>query len=217
MTAFMKTLIVTGTDTGIGKTIVSAMLTLALNGVYWKPIQSGTEDGTDRTAVAALTGLPSSRILPERYVLKEPLSPHRAAELDGVMIDPGALHLPRIDCVGPLIVEGAGGVLVPLTRGFLQADLFAQWNAPAVLVARTALGTINHSLLSLEALRARAVSITGIVFVGDAMPDTEETICSIGTVKRLGRLPFLTKLDAVALRDAFAEHFDARDFGVSHD
>jgi dethiobiotin synthetase len=211
----MKTLIVTGTDTGIGKTAVSAMLTLALNGVYWKPIQSGIADGTDRARVSALTGLPSSRLLSERYVLKEPLSPHRAAELDGVAIDPGALHLPRIDGEGPLIVEGAGGVLVPITRSFLQADLFAQWGAPAVLVARTALGTINHSLLSLEALRARAVSVLGIVFVGDAMPDTEDTICSIGRVKRLGRLPFLAKLDAAGLRASFAAGFDAQDF--SHD
>jgi dethiobiotin synthase len=209
-------LIVTGTDTDVGKTVVCAMLTLALDAYYWKPIQAGTPDGTDRERVAAMTGLPLSRWLPERYILRQPLSPHRAAELDGVAIDLAHLALPD----GPedkfLIVEGAGGVLVPLNRATLQIDLFARWKAPIVVVARTALGTINHTLLTLEALNARAIPVLGVVFVGDAMPDTERTIVEFGRVKRLGRLPRLPILNPDVLRAAFAADFDARDFEAAH-
>ena len=209
----MKTLIVTGTDTGIGKTVVSAMLTLALDGIYWKPIQAGTAQGTDRQRVAALTGLSEDRLRPERYVLREPLSPHRAAELDGMEISPDQLTLPAdIPSGTPLIIEGAGGVLVPMNRRLLQVELFARWRAPAVLCARTSLGTINHTLLSLEALKRRGVDVVGIVFVGDAMPDSERTIVEFSGTKSLGRLPSLPRLDAGALQTAFASSFDRRDF-----
>lgn len=207
-----SSLIVTGTDTGIGKTVVAAMLTLALDGYYWKPIQSGTKGGTDRETIAAMTGLPPSRLLKETYVLSEPLSPHRAAELDGVAIDPDALGLPEAG--GPLIIEGAGGVLVPVTRKMLQIDLFARWGLPVVLVARTALGTINHTLLSLEALQRRKIPVLGVIFVGEAMDDSEKTIIAFGKTKRLGRLPILSKLDADSLKAAFAAHFDASDFSL---
>jgi dethiobiotin synthetase len=209
----MKPLIVTGTDTGVGKTVVAAMLTLAFHGIYWKPIQAGTEDGTDRQRVAALTGLPEAHFRSERYVLGQPLSPHRAAELDNVRIDPDGLHLP--EDIAPdrwLIVEGAGGVLAPITRSMLQIDLFVRWSAPVILVARTALGTINHTLLSLEALKRRAIAVRGVVFVGDAIEDTERTIVEFGLTKKLGRLPFLKTLDADSLCEAFAAHFNRRDF-----
>ena len=214
----MKPLIITATDTDVGKTVVSAMLTLALDGIYWKPIQAGTADGTDRERVAALTGLSEDRFRRERYVLREPLSPHRAAELDGLEIAAGRLELPTDVPSGRwLIVEGAGGVLVPINRGMLQAELFARWHAPAVLCARTRLGTINHSLLSLEALRRYQVPVLGIVFVGEAMPDTERSIIEFGKVRALGRLPFLPQLDAGALRAAFAESFDRRDFEAAYE
>jgi dethiobiotin synthetase len=209
----IPSLIVTGTDTGIGKTVVAAMLTLALDGYYWKPIQSGTKPGTDREAVSKMAGLPASRLLKEAYILNEPLSPHRAAELDGVEIDPDKLDLPEAD--GPLIVEGAGGVLVPVTRKMLQIDLFARWGLPVVLVARTALGTINHTLLSLEALHVRKIPVLGVIFVGEAMDDSEKTIIAFGKTKRLGRLPLLPKLDSDYLKATFAAHFDASDFSVS--
>ena len=146
----MSNLIVTGTDTGIGKTVFAAALAGALGAAYWKPIQSGLEDGADADTVVSL-GV--TRVLPEAYRLTQPLSPHRAAELDGVTIDPAGLTPPSID--GALVVEGAGGVLVPVTRELLFADLFARWALPVVLVSWTGLGTINHSLLSIEALRAR--------------------------------------------------------------
>jgi dethiobiotin synthetase len=212
----MKPLIVTGTDTGIGKTVVCAMLTLALEGIYWKPIQSGTDGGTDTQRVRALTDLPPSHFLPERYVLRAPLSPHRAAELDGITIALESLDLPQTDGNRRLIVEGAGGVLVPIDRQTLQIALFSRWRAPVLVVARTTLGTINHTLLTLEALRRRAIQTVGIIFVGDAMPDTERTIAEFGGLRILGRLPILPALDAGTLREAFATHFDRRDFELAH-
>ena len=212
----MTALIITGTDTSVGKTVVSAMLTLGLGGVYWKPIQSGTENGTDRQHVEAMTGLSQAHFRPERYVLSQPLSPHRAAELDGIEIDPERLALPGdIPRRQHLIIEGAGGVLVPVTRRLLQADLFARWNATAVLVARTTLGTINHTLLSLEALKRRRVRILGVIFVGETMPDTERTISEMGEIKNLGRLPILPALDAQTLKRAFAIHFDRKDLEIT--
>jgi dethiobiotin synthetase len=209
----MRPLIVTATDTHVGKTVVSAMLMLALDGIYWKPIQAGTAEGTDRQRVVALTGLSEERFRAERYVLREPLSPHRAAELDGVEIRAEHLELPAdIPPARRLIIEGAGGVLVPITRRMLQAELFAHWRAPAVLCARTRLGTINHTLLSLEASRRRGVEVLGIVFVGEAMPDSERTIVEFGGTRSLGRLPILERLDADTLRAAFAASFDRNDF-----
>jgi dethiobiotin synthetase len=208
----MTTIVVTATDTDVGKTVFAAALTLALDGLYWKPVQSGTRDGTDRETVARLTGLPAERLLPERYVLSEPLSPHRSAELDGVTIDPARLALPATRGDRPLIVEGAGGVLVPLTRTMLQIELFARWRAPVVVCARTALGTINHSLLTIEALHRRDVPILGVAFIGDAMADSEATICAFANVPRLGRLPALPTLDRDALVRAFAENFRAEAF-----
>ena len=212
----MKPLVVTGTDTDVGKTVVAAMLTLALDGYYWKPIQSGTRDGTDARRVAELTGLPPDRLLPERFVLTEPLSPHRAAELDGVEIDITTLALPRVPKDSWLIVEGAGGIFVPINRGALQAHLFARWAAPVVVVARTSLGTINHTLLTLEALRQRRLQVLGVVFVGASLPDTERTIVEFSGTKRLGRLPFLPRLEAQSLRDAFAANFRRDDFETAY-
>ena len=203
------TFIVTGTDTDIGKTVFAAGLTRALGATYWKPVQAGLDDGSDRERVAALAG-PGAHILPEAYRLSTPCSPHRAAELDGVTIDRAALALPEVE--GPLVVEGAGGALVPVTRTLLYADLFAAWRAPVVIVARTGLGTINHSLLTIEALRSRGISIHGMAFVGAAEDDSETTICAIGGVRRLGRLPVLESLDAASLAAAFSDNFALEDF-----
>lgn len=205
----MTALIVTGTDTDIGKTVFAAALTQALGAYYWKPVQSGLADGTDADRVARLAGVPSNRLLPEAYRLNAPLSPHRAAELDGVLIDPARLDPPP---VRPLVIEGAGGALVPVTPDLLYADLFARWRLPAVIVARTALGTINHSLLTIEALRARNAPILGIAFIGDAQEDSEAIIARIGRVKRLGRLPRLDPLTPGALAAAFTENFRREDF-----
>jgi dethiobiotin synthetase len=200
-------IVVTGTDTDVGKTVFAAALAGALGASYWKPVQAGFDPHGDTDSVAALSG---ARILPEAYRLTTPFSPHRAAAIDGVTIDPARLALPDVD--GPLVVEGAGGVLVPVTPDLLFADLFARWACPIVLVARTGLGTINHSLLSIEALRHRGVPILGIAFIGDEQADSEATIARLGGVKRLGRLPRLDPLDAGTLAAAFAAHFDLDDF-----
>ena len=205
-----KAIVVTGTDTDVGKTVFAAALAAALGGFYWKPIQAGVEDGGDRATVGALSGLAPDRILAEAYRLTTPCAPHRAAEIDGVVIDPDRLALPEPS--GTLVVEGAGGVLVPVTRDMLFADLFARWGKPVVLVARTALGTINHSLLSIEALRHRGVPILGLAFVGEAVEDSEATIARLGGVRRLGRLPILPRLDRAGLADAFAAGFTLEDF-----
>ncbi|MDR6788063.1 dethiobiotin synthetase [Sphingomonas sp. BE138] len=205
------TIVVTGTDTDVGKTVFAAALTVALGAHYWKPVQAGLADGSDGGSVVAL-GVDPAKVVPEAYRLATPCSPHRAAEIDGVTIDPSRLALPTVP--GPLVVEGAGGVLVPLTRARSFADQAAAWGAPVVLVARTALGTINHSLLSIEALRARGVRVLGVAFIGEAVEDSEATIAAIGGVRRLGRLPILSDLTPGALAAAFAAQFDVCDFQV---
>ncbi len=201
----MTRFVVTGTDTGIGKTIFSAALAQATGTPYWKPIQSGLEEETDSEAVARLAGVP---IRPEAWRLVTPASPHLAAEIDGVNIGIETLTPPP----GDLIVEGAGGALVPVTRTTLYADLFARWQVPVIVCARTALGTINHSLLTIEALRARAVPIHGIAFLGDAVPDSEAIISEISGVRRLGRLPIIDPLTSETLAEAFKANFDIADF-----
>ncbi len=202
--------IVTGTDTDVGKTVFAAALVGALGGYYWKPVQAGLSEGSDAQTVARLSGLPRAHVLAEAYRLTTPCSPHRAAIIDGVEIDPACLVLPVAP--GPLIVEGAGGALVPLSRGLLYADLFANWQKPVIIVARAGLGTINHSLLTIEALRVRDVPIHGIAFIGDAHQDSAEIVCEISGVKQLGRLPHLQSLNAKALSAAFAANFDLDDF-----
>ncbi|WP_282024877.1 dethiobiotin synthase [Limimaricola cinnabarinus] len=194
----MKPIIVTGTDTGIGKTIVSAGLVQALGASYWKPVQSGLEEETDSEIVARLAGGP---VLPEAVRLELPASPHISAEAEGVRIDLAALDLP--ESPRPLVVEGAGGLMVPLDDETTFLDLFARWGAPVVLVARTALGTINHSLLSLSALRARGVPVAGVIFSGEAAPRVERTIAEMGDVAHLGRLGRLDPLTPETLRSGF--------------
>lgn len=201
----MTRFVVTGTDTGIGKTIFSAALAQATGVPYWKPVQAGLEEETDSEIVARLAGVP---IHPEAHRLITPASPHYAAEVDGVTIDPGTLTPPP----GDLIVEGAGGALVPVTRTILYADLFAKWQIPVIVCARTMLGTINHSLLTIEALRSRGVPIHGIAFLGDPVPDSEATIAEISGVRRLGRLPIIDPLNSKTLADAFSANFDLADF-----
>jgi dethiobiotin synthetase len=206
----MTRIIVTGTDTGVGKTVFAAALSGAIGASYWKPVQAGLEEGGDRIVAEALGGLAPSRLIPEAYRLATPCSPHRAAQIDGIEIDPARLVPPR--CEQPLVIEGAGGALVPLTRRLLYADLFAIWQAPAVIVARTSLGTINHSLMTIEALRSRAVPILGIAFVGDANEDSESTIAAMGNVRRLGRLPWLCELSRATLLEAFLGNLQKEDF-----
>jgi dethiobiotin synthetase len=203
-------IIVAGTDTGVGKTVFAAALAGALGAIYWKPIQAGLLEETDRQTVLRLSGLSEERVLPEAYRLKTPASPHLAAEIDGITIDPEALVRPDTD--EPLVVEGAGGLFVPLTRDVAYIDVIGRWRAPVVLCARTTLGTINHTLLSIEALRARSIPLLGVVFIGDENAESERIIVEMGHARRLGRLPHLAPLTGDVLRAAFARHFNIGDF-----
>src|ERR1700761_7557679 len=161
-----RRIVVTGTDTEIGKTVFAAGLADLLQACYWKPIQSGVDGETDSQVVARLGGLSSDRILPECYRLKTPVSPHQSAAIDGIRIDADKLVVP--DTGGrTLVIEGAGGLMVPLDGATLYIDVFARWRLPVVLCARTSLGTINHSLLSIEALRHRRIDILGVAFISE--------------------------------------------------
>ncbi|SIT54798.1 ATP-dependent dethiobiotin synthetase BioD [Mesorhizobium prunaredense] len=199
-------IVVTGTDTGIGKTVFSAGLAGLLDGFYWKPVQSGLDEETDSEAVERLAGLPSGRVLPEAHRLKSPLSPHRSAEIDGVSIEAADLAYPVLPT--PLVIEGAGGLMVPINRQTRFIDIFAEWRLPVILCARTELGTINHTLLSIEALRARSIPLIGIAFIGEEVADTQRTITEFGAVRQLGRLPHLVPLTRETLRKAMFAGFD---------
>ncbi|XIA67483.1 dethiobiotin synthase [Bradyrhizobium sp. TZ2] len=204
-------IVVTGTDTGIGKTVFAAGLADLLGANYWKPIQAGLEGETDTQLVARLGSLSADRLVPESYRLRAPASPHHSAEVDGVRIDVDSLHVPDTG-ERPLVIEGAGGLMVPLRRDALYIDIFERWRLPVVLCASTALGTINHSLLSIEALRKRHIVILGIAFVGERNAETESAVCDIGRVRWLGRLPWLSPLTPERLQAVFKGAFIANDF-----
>jgi dethiobiotin synthase len=188
---------VTGTDTDVGKTIACAWLALHLEAHYWKPIQSGLEGETDEAVVRRLTGMADDRFVPSAYALPEPLSPHESARRAGVRIDFDRMPLPKT--TGPLIVEGAGGLLVPLNEDALIIDLIGRLGLPVILVTRTTLGTINHTLLSLEAIRARGLPLAGIVLNGPDMPHNRQALEQYGKARVLGHIPPLDPLDRAAL------------------
>ena len=199
----MTAVVITGTDTDIGKTVFAAGLTQALQAQYWKPVQAGLDGETDSQTVARLSGAPT---LPEAYRLQMPASPHLAAEAEGLEIDPARLALPQT--AGVLVVEAAGGLMVPLNRRTLFLDIIATWQAPVILCARTALGTINHSLMSLASLRHAGAPVLGIAFIGETNPAVERTICDFGAVAHLGCLPRLAPLTQATLAQAFTAHID---------
>ena len=196
-------LVVTGTDTDIGKTVFAAGLCGFLGMRYWKPVQAGVPG--DRETVAALSGVDT---LPEVYRLKLPASPHQSAAEEGIAIDSDRLVPPEDN----VVIEGAGGLMVPLTRQTLFIDVFARWQIPVILCARTALGTINHTLLSIAAIRARSIPLQGVAFIGEANAESEGIIAEMGQVKRLGRLPPIKPLTRDSLRAAFAENFRREEF-----
>lgn len=204
-------LVICGTDTDIGKTVVSALVVQGLGAHYWKPVQSGidAEDptgATDSERLQRLLTLPPERILPEAYRLQAPVSPHWAAEREGVEIEPDTLlTLPSVP--GPLVIEMAGGLMVPLRRDWLQIDLLAAWGLPVLLVARTGLGTLNHTLLSLEALQRRGIPVQGVLLCGEAHADNGRTLAALTAVPILGWLPRLEPLTAAEL----ARHWQRSD------
>lgn len=175
---FFNGFFVTGTDTNIGKTIVSAVLVNKLNANYWKPIQCGKDEKklTDSQKIKNLLNLESHKIYPETYVLNNPLSPNIAAKKENVNIDLEKLKKQKIEQNKFTIVEGAGGLLVPINEKYLMIDMIKYFKLPVILVAKTELGTINHTLLSLEVLANRKQQIKGIIFVGKNQYDTIQTI-----------------------------------------
>ena len=188
---------VTGTDTDIGKTIASACLVRALDADYWKPVQSGLTEGRDCDTISELTGLEESRIHPSTYELQAPLSPHEAARLEGLRLDMNQFKLPTTD--NNLVVEGAGGVLVSINEGALMIDLIDQLDLPVVVVARSGLGTINHTLLTLEALRARNLELLGVIVSGPANPANVDAIRTYGKIKILLELEPISPLDSAGI------------------
>jgi dethiobiotin synthetase len=207
MSSCSNALVICGTDTDVGKTVVSALVVQGLGATYWKPVQSGLEGGGDSGRLQALLQLPGTRLLPEAYRLQTPVSPHWAAELEGITIDPARLALPAV--AGTLVVETAGGLLVPLRRDWLQIDQLAAWGLPVLLVARSGLGTLNHTLLSVQALRQRSIPLLGLVLNGPLHPDNPATLAALAQAPVLAQLPPLEPLTAAGL----AAQWQAQELG----
>ena len=207
MSSCSNALVICGTDTDVGKTVVSALVVQGLGATYWKPVQSGLEGGGDSGRLQALLQLPATRLLPEAYRLQTPVSPHWAAELEGITIDPARLALPAV--AGTLVVETAGGLLVPLRRDWLQIDQLAAWGLPVLLVARSGLGTLNHTLLSVQALRQRSIPLLGLVLNGPLHPDNPATLADLAQAPVLAQLPPLEPLTACGL----AAQWQAQELG----
>jgi dethiobiotin synthetase len=200
-------LFVTGTDTNVGKTVLSALLVAALNGTYWKPIQTGATEGTDRQQVMRWADLPESRAAAECYRFDLPVSPHLAAETSGVTIDLGRIERPQIPAP-PLIIEGAGGVMVPINDSQTMVDLMLHLRAPVVVASRTALGTINHTVLTVRALRGAGVNVKGVVMIGHENMDNERAIERYGAAPIVGRIPMLNCICYKTLVQVFETEFD---------
>lgn len=207
MSTLPSRLFVTGTDTDVGKTLVSATLMAGRGGYYWKPIQTGARETHDTLQVRELTGLPQHRFLPEAYRLSEPLSPHAAAELDGVSVDVDDIEIPEFPDGEPLIVEGAGGVMVPLGPGHFMLDLMRTLDLPVLVVARSGLGTINHTLLTLAAIRRAGLTVAGVVLNGKLNAGNQAAVEVFGSVEVVAALPPLSDLTPGGLARAYRDHF----------
>ncbi|MFY0683527.1 MAG: dethiobiotin synthase [Balneola sp.] len=203
---FPKEFFVTGTDTGIGKTLVSGMLMSALDATYWKPIQAGLDEETDTEFVQRVSKANESRIVAERYRLKTPMSPHAAADIDQVEISLADFELPEYK-TKHMIVEGAGGLIVPINWKETVLDFISHLNLPVLLVARSSLGTLNHTLLSLEALRARGINVFAVVLNGEKHPSNKKTIERFGNISVFEIEP-LVEIDKESLVFSFNKTFN---------
>ena len=201
--------VVAGTDTGVGKTLVSAMLVAGLGASYWKPIQSGLSEESDSALVRQLCARHDDPCLPEAYRFHAPISPHAAAAAEGISITRANLRLPKVN--GRLIVEGAGGLMVPINEQTLLIDLIRDWGLPVLLVARNRLGVINHTLLSLAALRQSAIEVIGVVLNGGRNAVNRQAIEAYGGVEVLAEIPLLTVVDPAALRTAYVTFFSGHE------
>jgi len=205
-----RDLFVTGTDTGVGKTLLSALLVAALNRKYWKPIQTGASEGTDRQAVMKWAGVSADRTFPEAVVFDPPVSPHLAAEQQGSRIDLMAIRRPAEP--DPIVIEGAGGVYVPINDDVFMLDLMGHLNAPVVVAARTVLGTINHTLLTISAIRSAGLELRGVVMVGKENADNRRAVEHYGEVPVIGFIPWLDSIERAGLCRVFEQHFDRTAF-----
>ncbi len=191
---------VAGTGTGVGKSLMAALIMSVTGGSYWKPIQSGNEPTTDRQWIKRLTGLEDDHFLPEEYLLTSPCSPHLSAMIDGVTIDMAELSPPSRIENRPLIVEGAGGIMVPLNEKDLMLDLMKQLGYPVVLVAKNELGTINHTLLSLSVLRQASLEVLAVILNGPSDYDNKTPIEQFGSVKVMAETRWLEDIDPESLK-----------------
>ena len=198
---FPEKLFVTGTDTSVGKTVISTILVSGLNASYWKPIQSGMEELSDAEFIKKFSGS-TGDVFPETYCLRRPLSPHASAAGDGMTIDLDRISLPH--CEGRLIVEGAGGVLVPLNDEQFVIDLIKKFAIPVLVVARNRLGTINHTLLTINALRGQGCEVFGVVLNGPANAVNREAIEKYGRVRVVAEIEPLERFDRQTLQEAFS-------------
>ena len=205
-----RDLFVTGTDTGVGKTVLSALLVASLNRRYWKPIQTGASEGTDRAAVVNWAGVTIEHTHPEAFLFDPPVSPHLAAEQQGKRIDLDAIRRPADS--HPIVIEGAGGVLVPINEDALMIDLIRRLQAAVVIAARATLGTINHTLLTVEAARNANLPLIGVVMVGRENVDNRKAIERYGQVPVVGAIPWLESINRSSLIRVFEQHFDKTAF-----
>jgi dethiobiotin synthetase len=182
----MYRIMVAGIGTDVGKTVVSAILTTMVQGDYWKPVQCGGEENSDTEVMKRWLKTENHTIHPPAYSLKAPLSPHHAARLENIAIQKDLITLPHT--TRSLIIEGAGGIFVPLTSKITMLDLFAPWNCLWVVFSRHYLGSINHTLLTIDGLKNRGIPILGIIFNGAPNPDSESAILEMAQVPLLGRL-----------------------------
>jgi dethiobiotin synthetase len=203
---------VTGTDTNVGKTVLSALLVAALDAVYWKPVQTGASEGTDRESVRTWSEATDDRLPLERFRFDPPVSPHLASREAGIPIALDAFHLPEAPAGRQWIVEGAGGVMVPLNERELMRDLIRRIGFPVIVAARTSLGTINHTLLTLAALREARLPICGVALIGDENIENRRAIEHYGNVRVVGHIPILENINRAALLDVYQKHFDRRAF-----
>lgn len=188
-----KDIFVTGIDTNVGKTVISSILAQALHADYWKPIQTGNTDGTDSHTAKKLISNPKSRIHPEAYNLEAPVVPSHAAHLEGVEIDPSQIVLPHTP--NRLVVEGAGGLMVHLRRDFMVIDLIRQLKIPVMLVSKNYLGSINHTLLSIEAIQNRGIEILGVIYNGTRTNHMRELIHETTGIPEIGSVRTAENVD----------------------
>lgn len=204
----MKPIFITGIGTGVGKTLISSIVTEALGAAYWKPVQAGEEEGTDTQSVASLVSNPEALFHPETYRLRTPASPHIAARLDGVTIDENRLaaqarNFRDLHPGKPLVIEGAGGLLVPLRDDLNVAGLASALDAKLILVSRNYLGSINHSLLTAAYCKAAGMDVAGWIF-NDRYMDYEEEVVRWSGIRSLGSVPRMKDITKESVREQAA-------------